>query len=613
MYNKDNYEAYNYAGVPYNDIIWYDITGQPFGTASHFNAIIFGDANNIVDTKGAMAIGGNFVSSRGLSLAYGNDGKLQGTGYSPDLVRFLVGGSVAMQGPLVVIGHVVAGKSFQAAGGSTYMIGKDGTSGQVQELTDLYRANGGSRYWRVSDRNTHYAISSYDVPRYIPADRIKADLQQFFKDAEESIVNYHDCISTLPQNGTVTEHFHEWILRGNRQDQNVFYIDVRPNGLLNKEIRLEIPEGSLAIVILRTGRNAHLQYGLWGDEKHVNNTLYVFEDAENIYMEVPAAIWGSILAPRAMFHAHQTGGNVNGAAALGSFAVNAASGFEFHLYPFAGGVMCQSIAPIPPIPETMPELIEQPVPLPEQPLPILVPQPEQVTCPVCPEPVPCPQAVPCPTCPEAEVCPTCPTCPEVAVCPSCPACPTCPEAEVCPTCPEAAVCPSCPTCPPCPEVEQFPTCPRCPEAQPCPRCPEAQPCPRCPETEPCPPCPRCPEAKTYIEYQPLPIPIPISIPCPEPEPCPECLITPGIIYGCIWGCSCGCNHEWEIRLYRHCGEKKVLRHCIKICCCGCFEFDVDYEDYYQLSVCPIPKGKSTMECKPILTLKNVGVKSLMIE
>ena len=40
-----------YAGIPYEDINWYDIAGQPFGIASNFNAIVFGDANNIVDTK----------------------------------------------------------------------------------------------------------------------------------------------------------------------------------------------------------------------------------------------------------------------------------------------------------------------------------------------------------------------------------------------------------------------------------------------------------------------------------------------------------------------------------------------------------------------------------
>ena len=239
--------------------------------------LYLGDANNIVDTKGAMAVGGDFVSSRGLSLAYGTDGKLTGTGYSPDLVRFLVGRNVSMQGPLVVIGHVVAGGNFRAAKGSTYMIGKSGEANQEQELMELYQANGGSRYWRPSDRGNHYAISSYDVPRYIPASRVDADVAGFFAEAQSSIMEYFRCILALNANGTVTEHYHEWILRGSDSRQNVFVVDARPNGILNKEIRFENSSRKYKHCIFRTGSHAHIQYGLWGRENLAENTLYVFE------------------------------------------------------------------------------------------------------------------------------------------------------------------------------------------------------------------------------------------------------------------------------------------------------------------------------------------------
>lgn len=524
---NNNYDN-DTAGIPYNDIVWYDVVGQPFGTASYFNAIILGDANNIVDTKGAMAVGGNFVSPRGLTLGYGNDLKLTGTGYSPDLVRFLVGQNVAMQGPLVVVGHVVVGGNFRAAKGSTYMIGKDGSPDQAQELTDLYQANGGSRYWRLSDRNTHYAVSSYDVPRFIPAGRVDADTQRFFTDARESLMEFHDCIVDLEPNGTVTEHFHEWILRGTDPRQNVFLIDVRPGGILNKEIRFEIPEGSLGIVKFRTGNNAHMQYGLWGAERLAERTLYVFEDATNIYMEVPAAVWGSILAPQAMYHAHQTGGTVYGNAALGSFAVSPTSGFEFHLYPFVGGVECRVEVPAPP---EMPEEVPVPTP-PPAPAPAPRPTPKPAPKPI---PKPTPKPAPCPPCPEPE---------------------------------------------PCPEVEE---------------------CPPCKE------CPPCPEAITRIEIKPVPIPIPIE----EKEECEIELIKPGIIFGCIWGCSCCHNHEWEVSLYKNCGDKRVLLYCIRVCNCGCFEFEVPYDDFYYLKVCPVCR-KSKGSHRPLLSLKNVGVANLAI-
>lgn len=570
--------TFSYAGVPYEDINWYDVNGQPFGTAAYFNAIIFEDANNIVDTKGAIAVGGDFVSPRGLTLGYGNDLRLTGTGYSPDLVRFLVGGNVAMQGPLVVIGHVVVQGNFRAASGSTYMIGKDGSPDQLQALSRLYMSAGGSQYWRPGDRGSHYAISSYDVPRYIPAGRIGADVSSFFRDAYDSIRYYHDCITGLVPNGTVTDHFHEKILRGNNPAQNVFVIDARPNGILNKELRFEIPEGSTAIVILRTGANAHIQYGLWGVERLANRTLYVFEDAANIFMEVPAAIWGSILAPQAMFHAHQTGGHVSGNAAFRSFAVNAGSGFEFHLYPFSGQVECAEVSPAPP---------EVPI---QQPMPVL-------ECPPCPELVPCPEAVPCPPCPEPESCPPYPVCPEPEPCPPCP---VCPEPEPCPPCPVY------------PEPEPCPPCPVCLEPEPCP------PCPVCPEPEPCPP---CPEAKTIIEYKPYPVRVPIPVPGITMRidyrrinmQAPDCRIKPGIIFGCIWGCECCRSHDFEVKLYQICDEKKILMHCEKVGCCGCFEIEAPYDDCYLLCVSPDASVKKDGCCKPVLTLKNVGVSSLMVD
>jgi choice-of-anchor A domain-containing protein len=562
-----NYYDNDYAGIPYNDINWYDVVGQPFGTASYFNAIIFGDANNIVDTKGAMAVGGNFTSQRGLTLGYGNDGRLTGTGYSPDLVRFLVGGDVAMQGALVVIGHVVAGGNFRAASGSTYMIGKDGSPEQAQELTELYQANGGSRYWRLSDRNTHYAVSSYDVPRYIPAERINADTEGFFTDAFDSISYYHDCITGMQPNGTVTEHYHEWRLSGNDPAQNVFLIDVRPNGLLNRDIRLDIPSGSIAIVKLRTGNDAHLQFGFLGSEGLAERTLYVFEDARNIYMEEPAAIWGSILAPQATFHAHRTGGTVSGNAALGSLAVNGTSGFEFHLYPFAGGVECREEAPAPaPAPQPAPPPPPAPVPPPPraplpQPAPIQIPTPPPVPTPPPPAPRPAPPPPPAPR----------------------------------------------PAPPPAPAPRPAPPPPAPPQLRPI---PIPAPCPPCPPSPAPEPCPVCPEPETRIEIQPIPIPIPL--PCPEPEKCQECPVTPGVIFGCIWGCDCGCGHEWTVKLYKNCKEKKVLLYCIEIGSCGCFEFKVPYDGMYLLEICPKGRGKNMGSCRPLLTLKNVGVADLMI-
>ncbi|WP_024347654.1 collagen-binding domain-containing protein [Lacrimispora indolis] len=628
-----NDEAMASAGLPYDNINWYSIAGQPFGTASKFNVIIFNDANNIVDVEGPVAIGGSFYSPRGLSVGFVRRGNKE-VSYSPDLVRFLVGGNVSMTGPLVVIGHVVVGGGFRAAKGSTYLIGKGGINDGIQELKFLYQANGGSQYWTPSDKGDHYVVPSYDVPRYIPASRIGADLPRFFNEARENIGYYKDCIEALTPNGVVVDNNFEWILRGNDPVQNVFLIDVRPNGLINKGIRAEVPQGSRVIVRLRTGANAHLQYGVYGERSKANQTLYLFEDASNIYMEKSSDIWGSILAPQAMFHAHSTGGHVSGNAALGSFAVNAESGFEFHYFPFVGGVECQGIAPAPvvptpEVPQVLPESEEQPAQVcpecPVCPAPTICPPQEPCpTCPVpqpCPPPEPCPIPEPCPTCPAAPPCPEpepCPTCPTCPTCPACPAPLPCPEPEPCPVCPPPTPCPPCPVCPECPEPTPCPPCPVCPEPTPCPACPvcpEPTPCPACPVCPECPapePCPPCPEPETIF----IPVPIPVPAECPEPEPCPvceECLIKPCIIMGCIWGCRCDNFHDWDVKLYERCNGIDTFLCCLQINGCGCFKFTVPFEGLYVLKVRLSDSCSKTYRCKPVITFSNIGVECFMIE
>ncbi len=547
------------AGLSYEDINWQEIEGQPFGTASKFNLIVFNDANNIVDVEGPVAIGGNFYSPRGLSVGYVRKGN-KAVRYSPDLVRFLIGSKVSMTGPLVVRGHVVGGGGFNAAKGSTYLIGKDGTNDGIPELEFLYQANGGSQYWTPSDKGDHYVVPSYDVPRYIPAIRISADIPRFFYQAKESIESYKECIEELIPNGTIVDNYHEWILSGNDPEQNVFLIDVRPNGLINKGIRAEVPQGSRVIVRLKTGSNAHLQYGVYGERNKTNQTLYVFEDASNIYMEKSSDIWGSILAPQAMFHAHSTGGHVSGNAALGAFAVNANSGFEFHYYPFVGGIMCLAatapIAPEPVVPGPV-------VPLPVVPTPPVIAPESPVICPTCPE---------APPCPTPEPCPTCPVYPTPEPCPECPVCRT-PE--------------------PCPE------CPVCRTPEPCPACPI---CPECPEIEP---------EKIYIR-----VPVPVPAECPKQIPCPDCPICnveSGIIRGCIQGCNC-CNfHIWDVKLYSRYNDIDTFICCVQVNGSGYFEFSVPFEGLYILRVRMSDSCNKTFRCKPMIILKNVGVKCFMIE
>lgn len=599
-------------GIPYQDIEWRDMPNQPFGTASQFNLFVLGDANNIVDVEGAVAVGGSFYSPRGLSVGFQKSNDRTPVEFSPDLVRYLTGNVTSVKGPLVVIGHAVSGGSFSAALGSTYYVGKDGESYQLDDLKKLYEARGGSPYWTPSSKDDYYLIPSYDVPRVIPASRIEANVSGFFQNARRSLEAYRNCIQQLPSNGTVTSNSHEWILTGTDANQNVFTIDVSPNGLINKGIRFNIPQGSKAIVRLKTGPHAHLQYGLYGDKSLANRTLYVFEDATNIHMEKSSDIWGSILAPQAMFHGHPTGGHVSGNAALGGFAVNPNSGFEFHLYPFVGGIMCGQTMPAE---ETMPEVIETPAtPMPQpapQPVPQPVPQPMPQPAPQpvqpAPQPVqPAPQPVqpaPRPVQPAPRPVQPAPRPVQPAPRPMQPAPrPVQPTPPPAPTCPEPVPCPQAPPCPaPVP----------CPPAPPCPTCPEPITCPKCPE------CPVCPEQKAATKIEPIPIPIPVAIKIsPKPVKCPkceECKVTAGLISGCICGCECHRSHEWDIMLYQLVDNRKIMISCSTICHMECFEFHVDYDETYILKICPSKKNCFSPTCKPKVKLSNIGVANFMIE
>ena len=564
-------EADMIIGIPYKNINWEDIAGQPFGLASQFNLFVFGDANNIVDVEGAVAIGGSFYSTRGLSVGFEREDGQVPIGYSPDLVRYLVGDTISIKGPLGVIGHVVSGGSFRVAAGSSYYIGKNNSTNQSEGLKYLYQATGGSPYWIPSEKNNYYIISSYDVPRVIPASRISANVSAFFRNAKNSIDTFKDCIENLNTNGTISSNSYEWVLTGSDPKQNIFTIDARPNGLINKGIRFNIPNGSVAIVRLRTGPHAHLQYGLYGEERLANHILYVFEDATDIHMEQSSDIWGSILAPQAMFHGHPTGGHVSGNAALGGFAVNANSGFEFHLYPFVGGVNCMNNIPSQIAPEIIPTPNE--APLPEGISPIKTPLPEGISPIKTPLPTN-PMAAPCPPCPEVRPFPV--------------PCPTCPEQRPCPACPNIPDQIACPTCPTCPEQITCPVCPTCPEQQPCPQ--------------------------NRTEYIPIPFPVPMKE-SPRAQICPaceECLVSAGIISGCVVDCDCCKNHEWDVMLFKIVDGKKALIYCITICHLGCFRFNVDYDGSYILKICPIKRSCISPNCRPKITFRNIGVASFTI-
>lgn len=324
----------NRSGVPYQDLRWQEAEGQPFGVGVGYNGLILGDLTNMIDSEGALAVAGSVTSNRGMSVGFGRGG-MQTIPYDPFAVRFLAGGDVNIAGALTVVGNVVGDGSFQAGSGSTYLIGKSDNPEQKAELAALYAGNG-SPYWSPQDEGSHYLISSYDTPRYIPAPRLSADVPAFFAAAARSLACRVENMAALQANGSTSLEGNRLLLTGSDPLQNVF--DVTWDGALTGALTIDTPENSLNIVRIRSGENLRIGNGLWGSEAQAEHTLYVLMDAKTADMPVATAIYGSMLAPYTVWNANQSGGNINGNAALAGLNVPRGSGFELHWYPFAGGV-----------------------------------------------------------------------------------------------------------------------------------------------------------------------------------------------------------------------------------------------------------------------------------
>ncbi len=325
-------------GVAYDDVRWQDVEGQPFGAAIGYNGFIFGELENIVDLEGPMAVQGNVNSYRGMSIGFARRGR-QAVPLSAKDVRLLAGGNVSVAGALTVVGNVLtSGDAFQAGSGSTYLIGKDGDANQRQTLAQLYAAANGSPYWEPADRGDYYIISSYDVPRRIPAARAGADVTGFFADARVSMDRWKNAFSGLSANGQTLPDQYGYTLKGTDERQNVFDLEWPAEGSITGNLALDVPEGSVSIVRIFSGETMSVNTPLWGKEALSSSTLYVLMNAKEVSLAFPTAIYGSVFAPDTAWNAHTTGGNIDGNAVLGNLWVQEGSGFELHWFPFAGGV-----------------------------------------------------------------------------------------------------------------------------------------------------------------------------------------------------------------------------------------------------------------------------------
>ena len=68
-----------------------------------------------------------------------------------------------------------------------------------------------------------------------------------------------------------------------------------------------------------------------------------------------------------------------------------------------------------------------------------------------------------------------------------------------------------------------------------------------------------------------------------------------------------------MKLYKRCNDVDTCLHCVQLKGYGCFEFTVPYDGVYILKVRMADNCRKNCQCKPTVTLNNIGVKYFSIE
>lgn len=278
-------------------------SNNAFGDLLDWTAIVFGNASNIIDVEGTFAVGGNFDSTRGLSVNGGKDGLNPA---STDDVAFLVNGNVNILGYGNVWGQTVVGK----ADGNTY------------RLTNVTPSD---------TTNAQYTV---------------ADSTGYFADARNTAYGAKAAVEALPVNGVCEEANGIYTFVGN-PDADVLVYNVDDAAISSYRFDFNIAEDQTVIVNFTSSDKIDLKYGaimingsLDLDYKRSFSRNLIFNVVNATEMEMTTTdIYGTLLAP----NTDLTGTNadicgttiVNSLTGLGGFEISTGSNDSF--IPAVGG------------------------------------------------------------------------------------------------------------------------------------------------------------------------------------------------------------------------------------------------------------------------------------
>jgi choice-of-anchor A domain-containing protein len=262
-----------------------------FGDLLDWNGVVFGDANNIIDLEGSLAVGGSFSSPRGLSV---NGGAYGSQNLTTEDVAFLVNGNVNISGYGSVWGQTVVGN----ADGNTY---------HLSNVTPSATTNG------------QFAV---------------ADSSRYFADAKNTAYAVKAAVDALPVNGVCHAAYGTYTFVGDADAKTLVY-NVDDANISSYIFDFTIAEGQTVVVNFTTSDTLRFKYGA----VRINgksDQQYLRQFNRNIILNVVSAdkiemtgceLYGTLLAPDAELIGNDA--NVCGTSILNGLTGN--GGFELHV------------------------------------------------------------------------------------------------------------------------------------------------------------------------------------------------------------------------------------------------------------------------------------------
>ena len=262
-----------------------------FGDLLDWSGVVFGNANNIIDVEGTLAVGGNFISNNSFSANGGVNGLAPA---STEDVALLVNGNVNISGYGNVWGQTVIGN----ADGNTY---------KLSNVTPSDTTNG-----------------QYTV----------ADASQYFADAKTAAYAAKAAVNALPVNGVCESAYGTYTFRRD-PNADVLVYNVDDAVFFRHLFDFTIADGQTVVVNLTTSDKIEFINGAF----EINGSRepnYLKGFSRNLIINVvnsteiemtSCELYGTLLAPDANLTG--MGANVCGTSILNE--LTGTNGFELHV------------------------------------------------------------------------------------------------------------------------------------------------------------------------------------------------------------------------------------------------------------------------------------------